>query len=87
MFLGKADIFLFTDLIFFRRMNIGILKENWKSIPDSINVSMTSPEHGAQQEWSKSLSWPAGRVSVWRSNLLDMILRRYKYKPNIWAIP
>ena len=86
MLFGKADIFLFADFIFFNRMDIGIIKKIEKSIPDSIKVSITSPEQGAQQECSKSLSWPAGSVRFWRLSLLDIIIVRFKSKPYILAI-
>ena len=44
-------------------------------MPDASIASIVSPEHGAQQECSSSLSWPSGRVSFSRGSDIGRFYR------------
>lgn len=53
--LGEADVLILAQFVFLKRMDVGVVEKKVKSMPDACMASITSPEHGAQQECSSAL--------------------------------
>ena len=47
-------------------LNVNVEKIHHCSISEARSASITSPEQGAQQEWSRTFLWPSGGTSLGR---------------------
>jgi len=61
-------------------MDVGIVEKIVKSMPEACMASITSPEHGAQQECSSTFLCPPGKASGLRS-VVDAMRRLHELRP------